>query len=111
MRNEYSNPLPNMLPGTVHAQWVTCGRMECRCVEGDRHGPYYYRFWIEDGKQRKRYVPRLDIAEVRARCKARQEFEAAIKDSRARLLKLATIIKEATHDYVDGLESTERHGS
>jgi hypothetical protein len=26
----------------VHIRYVTCGRKNCRCKIGKRHGPYYY---------------------------------------------------------------------
>jgi hypothetical protein len=32
------------------------------------HGPYYYRFWREQGRLRKAYVRTKDVAHVRAAC-------------------------------------------
>jgi hypothetical protein len=43
------------------------------------HGPYYYRFWLEAGKLRKEYVKRSDVEHVRARCEARQRFNAELR--------------------------------
>ncbi len=47
-------------------QWVRCGKPACRCADGTPHGPYHYLFWREDGRLRKRYVRRADVARVRA---------------------------------------------
>src|SRR4051794_17243924 len=71
MQNKTAETLPKMLPGVVCPQWKTCGRDGCRCARGLLHGPYYFRFWRENGRLRKRYVPRADLATVRARCQAR----------------------------------------
>ena len=54
------------LPGSLHAEWRTCGKPTCRCTRGERHGPYWVRRWWEHGKQRKVYVPRHRLTEVTA---------------------------------------------
>jgi len=54
------------LHGTIVAEHKRCGKKNCRCARGELHGPYYYRRWREwDGTQRKEYVPRERVAEVR----------------------------------------------
>jgi hypothetical protein len=77
---KHAKPLPKSLPGTVCRQFVCCGRPRCACASGDLHGPYFYRFWREDGQLRKAYVKRADVAQVRAACaedrKSRQLFRA-----------------------------------
>ena len=64
--------LPKTLPGVVLEQWKRCGRKNCRCAVGPLHGPYYFRFWRQDGRLRKTYVPRDAVEAVRSQCKARQ---------------------------------------
>jgi hypothetical protein len=58
------------LPGAVCAQYVRCGRANCRCATGMLHGPYYYRFVRIDGRLCKRYIRRADLPEVCARTAA-----------------------------------------
>ena len=77
-----ADPLPKTapaaLPGTVHAQYVRCGKPTCRCASGDSadgHGPYHYRFWREDGRLRKAYVRQGELEATRRACQARQEGE------------------------------------
>ena len=76
--------LPKVLPGTVVAQMVRCGKPGCRCARGELHGPYYYRLWREGGRLRKAYVARGALAEVRAACAARQVLERARRRRRRR---------------------------
>lgn len=41
---------------TFRQEWVRCGKEGCRCAQGERHGPYTYKYWKEDGRLRKQYV-------------------------------------------------------
>jgi hypothetical protein len=53
------------LPGSVHIEWKKCGRPWCHCAKGKRlHGPYYYRRWRENGKQKRAYVKMKDLEET-----------------------------------------------
>jgi len=73
--------IPEKLPGTVIAQRVRCGKPNCRCVRGELHGPYWYRFWRDDrGRLHKQYVRPAGLAEVRAACAARQTEEREIRE-------------------------------
>ncbi len=63
-----------MLAGAVIAQYVRCGKAGCRCARGELHGPYWYRKWREGSRQHKTYVPRVDLAAVRAACDEERQF-------------------------------------
>ena len=88
-RNESAILLPKTagdraaeLPGVVLPQWVRCGKPSCRCASGtDLHGPYYYRFWREGGRLRKRYVPRARLEETSAACERRRAEVRRARDS------------------------------
>lgn len=54
------------LPGVLRTEWVRCGKPGCRCARGERHGPYLYRRWRENGRQRRAYVSAVDSDRVRA---------------------------------------------
>jgi hypothetical protein len=49
-----------------HYQWeyVECGNKDrCRkCKAGQKHGPYLYRYFYRDGKQRSQYIKLSDLA-------------------------------------------------
>lgn len=36
-------------------QKVKCGKANCKCATGKLHGPYWYEFWREGSKVKKRY--------------------------------------------------------
>jgi hypothetical protein len=94
--------LPKMLPGTVCAQMVRCGKPSCRCARGELHGPYFYRFVWQGGKQRKIYVKQQEAAQVRQACEMRREnaraerseFEANRLAVRRLLADLAELEKQ-----------------
>ncbi len=57
--------LPPMLAGSLVEQYVTCGKPNCRCSRGQKHGPLYYLYWKERGQSRSLYVPRDKVGELR----------------------------------------------
>ncbi len=81
---ESSKPLPKMLPGTICAQWKKCGKSNCRCARGELHGPYYYRFWWEGGRQRKSFIRGSEVEQVREACQAYRRFKARRCEARVR---------------------------
>lgn len=80
--------LPKTLPGAVCAQMVRCGKASCKCARGELHGPYFYRFVWEHGKQRKRYVRKEELQQIRAACTAYKN-EARIRRSQRKTDKLS----------------------
>ena len=50
---------------TGHYQWeyVQCGNKErCKkCKSGKKHGPYLYRYFYKDGKQKSQYIKLSDL--------------------------------------------------
>jgi hypothetical protein len=50
--------------GTVRMELKKCGRANCRCRRGARHGPYYYFYWREDGRLRKLYLRREEAVQL-----------------------------------------------
>lgn len=49
----------------VCAQYVKCGKPNCKCALGQLHGPYFAAFWKEDGRIRKRYIRLDDVEQMR----------------------------------------------
>ena len=60
----HSVPKIGRSPGVLHAEFRTCGKPNCRCARGERHGPYLYRRWREGGRQRRSYVKPAAAAQV-----------------------------------------------
>lgn len=75
-QTETAKPSPKQCDGAVSVQWVRCGRAWCHCMQGgSKHGPYYYRFWWQDGCRYKRYVRQQDAAPIAAACADRRRRE------------------------------------
>jgi len=91
---ETTETLPKILPGTVCVQWQRCGRKNCRCANGKLHGPYFSRFWREDGRLRKAYVKLSDVETVRKQCAARQQHRLQLRKGLTDWRKLRELVRE-----------------
>lgn len=94
MEHKHAKPLHKRLKGSVCVQWVTCGKPGCKCTRGDLHGPYYYRFWREDGRLRKEYVKREDLEGVQAATRTYREEKQLVKDSWAFLRRAREALRQ-----------------
>ncbi len=72
MKTKTQKVLPKTMPGTVHVQYVRCGKSNCKCAGGELHGAYYYHFVRVGGRLRKRYLKASEIDETRKACFRRQ---------------------------------------
>jgi len=70
---ETEKALPKTLPGAVCWQWVRCGKPGCKCERGELHGPYAYRFERVNGRLRKHYIPKADVAAFITACERHRE--------------------------------------
>ncbi len=73
--------LPKIEPGSICPQFVRCGRKNCHCASGELHGPYFYRFWREDGRLRKKYVKQADAEPLLAAQAAERRRKSEIHTS------------------------------
>lgn len=60
--NELSQ-YPGLLRGTWVERYTVCSRPNCKCHNGEKHGPRYHVAVMEDGKQKQHYV-RLENKEL-----------------------------------------------
>lgn len=101
--------LPKMpsLRGSLHIEFKRCGRDRCRCNNGQRHGPYLYRYFRLGGKLHKHYIRAADVnlaqAEVAiARALAvearavKAKSDAAAERSWDEYRRLASALKQIT---------------
>ncbi len=59
-------PLREVLRGSLTERFLTCGKPDCRCARGERHGPIWYLSVSLDQSHRTgTTVPSQQIAEVR----------------------------------------------
>jgi len=101
-RGKRATALPKDGRGTVAAQYVRCGKSGCRCLRDALHGPYFYLFWREGGRLRKRYLRAEEVDAARAACAARRARDArrraALAASRELWRSLTARLKEVTGD-------------
>jgi hypothetical protein len=41
---------------TYRRELVRCGKKDCKCAEGQLHGPYWYAYWMEGGRTKSQYI-------------------------------------------------------
>lgn len=104
MKNKTENLLPKMLPGSVHAQYVRCGKATCKCARGQLHGAYYYYFVRAGGKLTKRYLKAHEVEQIRDACLARREDE---KVQRAQSRKTWQQLRELTAQLREVLKQVD----
>lgn len=75
MKIKTKKMLPKILSGTVHVQYVRCGKTNCKCSRGELHGAYYYHFVRVDGKLKKRYLKASEVKSTQQACLARQQHQ------------------------------------
>ena len=55
-------PIPKN--ATIRQEYVKCGKFECEKI----HGPYYYAYWKEKGKLKKKYIGKDYVNGFRRLC-------------------------------------------
>ncbi len=78
MKNKTENLLPK-IEGSVHRQYVRCGKQNCKCARGELHGAYYH-FVRVGGRLRKRYLKPHEVEQVQAACAAWREMMMERRD-------------------------------
>ncbi|HET8670704.1 MAG TPA: DUF6788 family protein, partial [Candidatus Saccharimonadales bacterium] len=86
------------LPGAVVAQYMRCGKPNCKCLQGKRHGPYFVRFWYEGRQRRKKYVKKGEVLAVYQACAAhklqKQSFRQLLKSELQILRTMKRLLTE-----------------
>jgi hypothetical protein len=82
------------ISGVVRAEWVRCGKPTCRCSTGSRHGPYLYRRWRENGRQRRAYVGPGDAERVREATELWQQLHPPAYRLRQQLADLRSLVRD-----------------
>ena len=101
--NDLCQTLPKItaepLPGSVHAEWKTCGKPTCRCARGDLHGPYWSLRWREGGRQRRRYIKPGDLEQVRAGLDEWRRLHPPARSAREALAALRWLQEHYPEDW------------
>jgi hypothetical protein len=80
------SPKIQPIRGSLMTQYKRCGRDNCRCANGCKHGPFFYHVWYVQGIRYKTYVKKPDFDRIKAGIEAfqaqkreKQQFKAEIK--------------------------------
>ncbi|WP_374952861.1 DUF6788 family protein [Alicyclobacillus acidocaldarius] len=57
--------LDGAIAGSLVETYRTCGKPNCICHSGQKHGPYYLLTWSENGRTRTCHVPADKVDAVR----------------------------------------------
>ena len=84
------------LPGGLYAERKRCNRPNCRCTGGGDalHGPYFYRRWREDGRQRRQYVKAADAERIRAGIAEWRRLHPPARSAREVLSELRRLFRQ-----------------
>jgi hypothetical protein len=69
-----------LLAGSLVEQTRRCGKPDCRCAQGEGHGPYAYFAPKTGGRGRLRYVPAALVEVVRRYLHTGGEVEAVVAE-------------------------------
>lgn len=110
-RAKTENLLPKIAAtgGTMHSQFVRCGKAGCKCAGGELHGPYHYLFVRVGDRLRKYYIKPEDVPDVRAACTSRRKRDrwrrVFSKLNASRSLAAISLLRESESEiraYVEG---------
>lgn len=62
IQKKLSSP-PQMIKGCIHTVYKKCGKKDCHCKYGQKHGPYTAIVSKVDGRPKLTYVDRPDVIE------------------------------------------------
>ena len=79
IKNDEKNREAWRVNGILVKRWVRCGKSNCRCVSGRRHGGYWYLVWRENGRIRNRYIKRRELDITRAALKRGHEWKREVE--------------------------------
>lgn len=89
-----------MIAGGFVERWLECGKANCRCQQGELHGPYYYLSVLERGKSRMIYLGRGEKIEVRL-LRRYQQFQQGIARLNAINRELVKLLWELAEDKIE----------
>jgi hypothetical protein len=83
----------NLLPGSLSASHLQCGKPTCHCADrqDSGHSIWTYTFMV-DGKKHTQHIPKEMVEEMQKRVAAGREFQDAVREvlaANAQLLVLA----------------------
>lgn len=89
-----------MISGGFVERWLKCGKANCRCQQGELHGPYYYLSVLEQGKPRMIYLGRGEEIEVKL-LRRYQQFQQGIARLNVINREIVQLLWELAEDKIE----------
>ena len=96
MKTKTQKVLPKIMSGTVHKQFIRCGKSNCKCTRGEKHIAYYF-FTRINGKLTKTYIRKHEL----------EEFTALVNKAKGERLERHLVERE-TNRLISELRSNLR---
>ncbi len=85
--------LREQITGSVFARYGECGKQNCACRQGKKHGPYYVLSTRSAGKGAFAYLDAERAEEAKALVLRSQEFRSGLKELRQLNLEIVTLLR------------------
>ena len=85
--------LREQISGSVFARWGECGKENCACREGRKHGPYYVLSTRSGGKGGFAYLDAGRADEAKALVSRSQEFRSGLRRLRKVNLEIVALLR------------------
>jgi len=74
--------LEDLAVGTIQKLWLTCGKQNCKCMKGKKHGPYYYLVYTrtEDKKTSPVCISKDKVPDLERRLNNFKKLECEVRD-------------------------------
>jgi hypothetical protein len=85
--------LREQLPGSLFARYGTCGKENCACRTGEKHGPYFVLSTRSGGKGGFQYLEDEQADEARSLVDRHREFQDGLKRLRKLNVELVSLLR------------------
>jgi hypothetical protein len=85
--------LRELLPGSLFARYATCGKEECACRTGAKHGPYFVLSTRSGGRGAFSYLERDRARDAKDLVARHREFQDGLKRLRRVNADLVTLLR------------------
>lgn len=79
LREDLLNVLDDVMVGSIVEAYRTCGKPDCRCHDGEKHGPYYLLTWSVEGRTKTRHIPKEELPRIRRMTENYQKAREALR--------------------------------
>jgi hypothetical protein len=84
------------LAGTIIEERIRCGHGNCRCFKRKLLHNAFYLYWRQDGKLRKRYVPKKDVLQLKLKIELAKMED---KEEKMNVLANFNLLKDFIKSY------------